>query len=281
MMQAQEGTPSELSQNGLKATYRAQNYVLPCQWKPYSDVRIKRLDWGTASIPAEITEIIKLNHDVTALRVLPLEEFIHNPGQYVSLITPENVIRSYSIANLPADDGYIEFHIGLLREGQMSNWIRSHASTGMQLRIRGPAGNCFYIAEDDQNFPMVLAGTGTGLAPLCGIVRDALRQNHSGPIHLYHGVLESKNLYYQTKLKNLSEEHSNFSYTPCVLKEYNRTESKTGNIEDVLLNDLQEPDDIRAYFCGAPEFVNSIRKKLFLGGVASKNIYHDSFLIKI
>ena len=280
MMQALEGIPSDRSQNGLKPTYRVQNYVLSCQWKPDSDVRVKLPDLGSASILAEIIEILKLNHNVTALRLLPLEEFTCNPGQYITLITPENVVRCYSIANLPTDDGYIEIHMRLLKSGQMSEWVRNRTSMGMHIRIRGPAGNCFYVPEENQKFPMLLAGTGTGLAPLCGIARDALGQCHSCPIHLYHGALELKDLYYQTQLRNMSKVHSNFSYIPCVLNSSNGRGVKSGNIENIVLSNLQEPQNTHAYFCGAPEFVNSIRKKVFLAGIASKNIYHDSFLIK-
>ena len=86
----------------------------------------------------------------------------------------DGLARSYSIASLLTDDS-LELHVRVLPEGRMSQWLASTARVGHADGDPGPSGDCFYTAgREDQ--PLLLAGTGTGLAPLFGIARDALRQ---------------------------------------------------------------------------------------------------------
>ena len=49
----------------------------------------------------------------------------------------------------------------------------------------------------------MLAGAGTGLAPLYGIARDALAQGHTGPVWLFHGGVDLRGLYLAEELKAL------------------------------------------------------------------------------
>src|SRR5690606_24069598 len=91
-------------------------------------------------------------------------------GQYITVLRSENVARSYSSASSPAD-GYLELHVRRIAGGAVSNWLHDTLRPGDSLRFRGVFGDCFYAA-DDPDAPMLLAGTGTGLAPLYGILRD-------------------------------------------------------------------------------------------------------------
>ncbi|MDP1166043.1 hypothetical protein Q6281_31615, partial [Klebsiella pneumoniae] len=64
--------------------------------------------------------------------------------------------------------------------------------------------------------PLILIGTGSGIAPLHGILRDALRQGHTGPIHIYHGTRQPEDLYLDQSLHDLASRHDNVHYYPCV-----------------------------------------------------------------
>ena len=243
-MQALEGEPSEAAQAGLKATYRAKAYFLACCWYPEEDVAVKLPNTADSAVSATISEIEQLNHNVVRLRLIANEPFDAIAGQHLTLITPHNVARSYSIANVPDEEAYIELHIRVIANGKLSGWLLHEAKTGMRIYLRGPAGECFYVAEDDKTFPIILAGTGTGLAPLLGIARDALRQCHRGDIHLFHGALNPEDLYLVERLQAMSKEYAHFTYTPCVLHGVEGEFYICGDIQELVLADIADKKQV-------------------------------------
>ncbi len=198
------------------------------------------------------------------------------PGQYLSLINSEQITRSYSIANIPGQDGYIELHIKIVKNGAMSQWLLSTALTDMQIRLRGPFGKCYYYNPDNKVFDMLLAGTGTGLAPLVGIIKDALTQGHRGGIILVHGGLMDDDIYYADELRTLATVFKNFHYDPCVLNSQGiYPEASIERRVEIYLNN---PCDTRVYVCGTKETTNKLKTSVFLAGVPSKSIFSDVFL---
>jgi ferredoxin-NADP reductase len=88
----------------------------------------------------------------------------------VTLSRADGLARAYSIASQPdAADGCVELHVRVLSSGRMSSWLGGGQAVGERVSLRGPIGECFYLPGNPQQ-PLLLAGTGTGLAPLWGIV---------------------------------------------------------------------------------------------------------------
>jgi ferredoxin-NADP reductase len=140
----------------------------------------------------------------------------------------------------------------------------------MTVRVMGPSGDCFYTSGKPEQ-PLLLAGTGTGLAPLYGIVRDAIDQGHTGPIHLFHGALNENGLYHRDELTALAKQHANFRYTPSVFE-------TDGPLDKAILGQYPKPAGMRAFLCGDPTLVAMMKRKLFLAGMALGDIHADAFL---
>jgi NAD(P)H-flavin reductase/ferredoxin len=272
MMRAVQGTPSAASQHGLKETLKTQGYFLACQCIPTEDLEV-----GSAHIevPAIVKNKALLNNTVMRVRLEPQEFFEFRAGQYLQLVRPDGVIRSYSIASLPGDP--IELHIERVPNGTMSGWVFDELNEGVQLQIRGPVGDCFYVSGKPDH-PMLLVGTATGLAPLYGIVHDALANHHKGDIHIIHGSTVRERLYYMDELKALSEHHSNIHYQACILNGEADETVTVGNIEEMVLSKSESFQNWRAYLCGNPDLVFALRKKIFLKGASNKDIFSDAFL---
>lgn len=264
-------------QIGLQPTLATQGYFLSCVAHPSTDIDVLLPNTENVTIAAKIIEIYYLNHNVllVALAVPDLQPW--TAGKYLNLVNSNGDIRSYSIANLPEQDGYIELHIKLMPLGCMSTWL-STDKIGADVYIRGPIGNCFYYNPTHEQYPMILAGTGTGVAPLVGIARDAINQKHQGEIYLLHGGITEQDLYLDDKLVRLAKQHSNFHYERCTLEKSNICQSMP--IEDLLLNVLKLVANPKLYVCGPEEFTKKFKMKAFLAGVASKNIYSDAFITK-
>jgi ferredoxin-NADP reductase/ferredoxin len=283
LMQMTEGSPDALAQAGLKPGYVAQNYFLACRSRPASDVVVRLPGQGEGSVAATVLRRQALSPDVAAVW-LTVEDApdAYLPGQYVTLsLRGEAIARSYSVANLPAAEGAIEIHVRHIPGGRMSGFLCA-AEPGAQLVLRGPAGQCIYAPDGPAaDFPILMAGTGTGLAPLLGVMRDALRRGHTGPIRLFHGALDETALYYTEGLRKLAAEHPNVECRFSVLGlGQDAGDMLAGSIEAHAIRGMDGWDKTRTrvYLCGAPEMVNSLKKKVFLAGVPSRAIHSDPFL---
>ena len=216
LMRATQGTVPPASQHGLKPTLRAQNYFLACVCRPTDDLTVTLAgDAAAARTPATLIAREQLNKDITRFSFRCRTPFEHHAGQFVHLFRPDGLMRSYSIANVPTADGVIELHIRKLPGGAMTGWLQDEVHEGDSVEVAGPYGNCFYTPEHpDQG--LLLIGTGSGLAPLWGILQDALQQGHRGPIHLYHGSWNPRGLYLVEELSALRDQHNHVHYGPCV-----------------------------------------------------------------
>ena len=279
MMQAERGEVPAQAQEGLKASLKAQGFFLACQCIPTQDMCVRDPDTLGFETLVRVSEKHFLNASVIALTLTPESPFEGRPGQYLTLMTPQNLARSYSITSDPERESVITLHIKLFPDGAMGQWLRS-ASLGDEMRVRGPYGGCFYAQEEDTSFPLVLAGTGTGLAPLYGILKDALAKGHEGPIHLFHGSLKAQDLYLEEELRALDNQHANFTYIPCVLHTDGASSAYIqGDFKEIVLKGLpQDKARARLFLCGAPEMVNTLKTKAFLAGLSSKYIFADAFL---
>jgi len=278
LMKVDRGAIAGAAQAGLKPTYVKQDLFLACQCVPEQDVDVSLPGLGL-DMRAVIVGKDMLNHNVLRLCLRPDEVFACEPGQYLTLVKNASLARSYSIANDPVLEGYIELHIRLMRGGLMSCFLKDVAVLDDVMTIRGPAGNCFYVSEDGNDYPIVLAGTGTGLAPLYGIVKRALARGHAGNIQLFHGALRAADLYLVKELTDLAVCHANFLYVPCVLNGAQGEFYALGDIENAVMAGLPA-DKARThlFLCGAPEFVNALKRKAFLDAIASRHIFADAFL---
>jgi CDP-4-dehydro-6-deoxyglucose reductase, E3 len=257
------------AQAGLKDAWRANGYFLSCVCRPEQDLIAVPVG-AEARIPATITALERLSDTVLQVQLVPQSPLEYRAGQYLTLFRDAALARSYSIASLPSETA-IHLHVRILAAGRMSQWLATEASPGAQVHIQGPSGDCFYQPTANSSQPLILAGTGTGLAPLYGIACDALAHGHIGPIHLLHGAAQPSGLYLQTELHALAAAHANFQYTPTVL-------ATQGPIDEAVLAQFPRPAGHRAFLCGDPAIVYALKKKLFLAGAALNDIHADAFL---
>lgn len=274
LMQATKGDIPPASQDGLKDTLKTQGYFLACSCKPSTPLNIVDSKNTQQQYTASVVEHEFLNDYVLRLRLKTEQPFYYHAGQFLSLWMNEKVTRSYSLASVDKLDDFLELHIRRIPNGIVSNWLCDEISTTDTIRVQAATGDCFYTPGSAQQ-KLLLAGTGTGLAPLVGITRDALAQGHKGEIHLIHGVINTDDLYMNQTLLNMAEKYNQFHYHRNVLQSENTT-----SLDQQLLNiagsDLAES---KIYLCGDAEIVNKLKTKMFLAGASMKNIYSDPFVI--
>jgi len=271
------------AQKDVKESLIAQGYFLACQCYPKEDIKVNTTDNSELEIDTTIISKTHISSDIVILKLsLPDDKnLIIKPGQFINL-THQDLIRSYSVANNPQKDNCVELHIQKVPNGKLSNWFYNHAKIDDTLKLKGPFGSCIYL-DNDLNNDLILIGTGTGLAPLIGIIKQALTNNHQGKITLFHGSRYLDGLYLNQDLKNLALEHDNFIYYPCLSGEDDDKVSlqdkniSQGRVNKIALSKLTQFNSIKFYLCGHPEMVKNMKKMLYLSGADLNNINADPF----
>ena len=278
LMQAVEGVPPPPSQNGLKDTLKQQHYFLACACYPQVDLTVALPDQIQTRAKAIVRGIDVLNSDIVRVRLhcpVPLD---YRAGQFINLFCDDTLLRSYSLASVPGSDADLHLHVRRLAHGRVSTWVHDELRSGDEVYISAARGACFYVPGDDQQ-GLLLVGTGTGLAPLYGILRDALKQGHRGPIKLYHGSRTAQELYLVNELRELTARHPNFAYIPCVSGADVPPGFTLGRANTTALTETPNLVGWRSYLCGNPDMVNASKKQVFLAGASMKDIYADPFVL--
>lgn len=275
---------NELSRNctiGLKETLVEQGYFLSCQCIPSAPVTVRKADDFGLFSQALVMQKDFLSEDVCRLRLHLATDLYYRAGQYINLRGPEGQIRSYSLASLPSEDSFLELHIKRMPNGLVSNWLFDDINLGSTIDLQGAFGNCFYLPNNPDK-DILMISTGTGLAPLVGILRDALASGHKGQIRLYHGDREPNGLYLDKELHSLAEQYDNVHYIPCVSSPTCSVNDDVfiGRAADRAFSDNKDLTDQLVYLCGSPEMVKSSKKMAYLSGADMKHIYADPFITK-
>jgi NAD(P)H-flavin reductase/ferredoxin len=271
--------PPADSQVGLKETQKKQHYFLACRCYPTKDMIIKLPDYSVFYTEGTVVVHKLLNKNTLLLGIRFKDAFEFRAGQFVNLQRADGLIRSYSIANIPDKTHILEFHIKRLPKGRFSEWLHDEVKVGDQIMVSEPSGQCFYLPERSEQ-GLLLVGTGTGLAPLQGILMDALAHGHSGLIYLFHGCREVDDFYQVEEMRKLEKQHANFFYIPClsgkaVVEGF--VSGRVGEvIESVLADNLKQ---WRVFLCGNPSMIDQMKRRVFMKGVSSTDIYTDAFLV--
>ena len=279
-MRAVDGDVPARAQQGLKESWKKRGFFLTCVCSADLPLAIER---GQAAerFSSRILSVQALSPRVSRVYLERPSGFQFEAGQFIQVIRSEDgARRPYSVASLP-DADHIELHVAIFPDGELSPWLSS--SVGAPIELEGPFGECVYVPVEPER-PLVLAGTGTGLAPLIGVFRAALESGHQGPITLYHGARSASDLYFTDELRSLltNSQHRIIE----LLLEGDESEvipepplaRRIGDLVEVVLEEQKAPLASRFYLCGAPELVQRLKKKLYLKGASLDKIHADPFL---
>jgi CDP-4-dehydro-6-deoxyglucose reductase, E3 len=283
LLRASQGTPPPLAQRGLKETLRQKSLFLSCVCRPAGDLEVTRHD-RTQRYASRVQRVERLSGNVLRVLLAVPRGFQYEAGQYVHLQRPsDGLMRPYSIASLPGSAEF-ELHVAELPGGAMSSWLRG--AVGEPVGVHGPFGDCFYLRGEPER-PLCLAGTGTGLAPLLGVLRAAIAAGHRGPIRLFHGSVRRVGLYLWSELEALLPRAPQLSVVGSLLEAHEPlgAENDSGRcriqvcpLDVALLAGAQSWSEHRVYLCGNQDVVRKLQKKLYLAGVPLARIHADPFV---
>lgn len=275
----------EVDDKMLPDTEMEAGYALFCQATPLTDVCIEAREVGAAAgieiktLPSRVARIVDLAPEVRALFLqLPsTQEFRFLPGQYIDILLKDGSRRGFSLANIPGPGAQLELHIKHVPSGQFTGHVFSTMKEKDILRFEGPLGT-FFIRDDWPERPLLLAATGTGFAPLKGMLEQLFANGDGRDIHLYWGVRYPQEFYYQDLLKQWQMEHANFHFHPVVSRPDDSWTGRTGYITAAITQDFPDPKLLVAYLCGHPDMVFDLSQCLEKAGLDGQYIFSDAFV---
>jgi len=267
------------AQRGLRPDLAALGYFMPCRCQVQSELEFAPPRPEDLYAPALVQGKEMLTPNVCRLLLEPARNLRYRAGQFLNLRRADGLVRSYSLASLPDEDAYLELHVKRMRNGAMSNWIIDTLQIGDELQIQGPDGHSYYMGGDPAE-NLLLIGSGTGLAPLLGIVRDALRSGHTGGIHLFHGARDPSELYLRDQLLEWCGRHPNFRYTACVRGEAPIPGVLRGEVHEIAFALHPNLKSWRLHLAGPAHVVLAADEFALRAGVRPDRIHTDPFAYK-
>lgn len=264
------------AQSGLKSELRAKGYFLPCRCVPVADMVMAPPRDEDLYTSAVVHDKRALTDEICQVLLDIGGNLGGRAGQFINLRRPGGAARSYSLASDPGVGYFLELNVRRMPGGRLSNWIFYELKAGDIVDIQGPLGSNYYAASDRRQ-PLLLIGTGTGLAPLLGILRDALARGHTGDIYLFHGTRHPYGLYMHQMLLELASKHANFHYFPCVSGPHSADGTVRGRAHEVALRQIGNLRGWRVHLAGRAEMVHAAEGLALRAGAAPAEIFADPF----
>jgi NAD(P)H-flavin reductase/ferredoxin len=261
------GEPDDALPLALDPAKRQQGWRLACQCRVVEDLRLEIFDPVRDGLPSRVAECEWASPTVLRLRLEPERPLRYRAGQHLVLWTTSGIARPYSLASLPGEDPFLEFHLDCQQPGAFIDVARL-LKPGDVVRLGELRGGALQYDPDWQDRPLLLLAAGTGLGPLWGVLREALRQEHQGAIRLVHLTREASEHYLQHDLAALASAHGNVQVqqvTPADLP--------------AMLADLRMLSRrTMALVCGSPASVETFAKRLYLAGLPRGQLLADVYL---
>ena len=238
--------------------------ALFCQAKPKSDLVIESQEVTTGSdiqvktLPCRVQRMEKVVDDVMVLYLkLPANEYLQFvAGQYIDILQKEGKPRSFSLANAPHDDEFLQLHVRNISGGAFTNHVFNEMKERDILRIKGPLGT-FFLREDSTK-PIIFIASGTGFAPIKAVIEHAIHIGMKRPMHFYWGARKQTDFYMLDKVKTW--ENYGIKFTPVVSDE--AWSGRTGFVHQAVVDDYADLSGHQVYACGAPVVVEAAHTDL-------------------
>ena len=225
-----------------------------------------------------------LTHDIIHLRIRlvdpPLIEF--NAGQYVRLASrpygdKPSVLRTFSLASPPARKTEIELIIRRNRDGICTPWVFDHLRTGENVTFTAPFGR---FRLSDNVIPALFIAGGSGMSALWGMLQDMIAKKTERKIRFFFGARTRNDLYFTDILSRLEEEHTWFSFIPCLSEEPEGSawNGERGTIGEIIRDRVDDAPANEAYLCGPPGMLQACIQVLTALGMPQQNIFYDAFI---
>jgi len=268
---------------------REAGMALLCSAYPLEDVVIELSDYDEVELRAarpinvyrcHVVALEQIAADIWRLLLLTTgpERFEYDPGQFAELcIAGSGHWRAYSMANLPDDNGRVEFLIKQVPDGQFSSALTERVRTGDELMLRGPYGQ-FGVTRG--HAPIVMIAGGSGMAPILALLRSLAAEGSARPVTFFYGARRYEDLICADDIEAIGKALASFAFIPALSDPVvpEKWTGETGLITEVIDRLSGNLRGAEAYLCGPPGMIDAAIEVLKAHGMFASRIRYDKFV---
>lgn len=269
-------------EDGLNDDEKAEGWILSCVRSAETDVVLEVDELSgmalppTQMLPCRIDQIHRLAPDViqVTLRIPPTADFIFIPGQYIEVIGPQGIRRSYSLSHACGKKKLLEVHIRAVEDGAMSQYWFNQAKINDLLRLNGPLGT-FFLRET-ADIDLVFLATGTGIAPVKAMlesIQDFPDQQQPQSVTVLWGGRIPQDLYL-----DIAGLFGQYNFVPVLSRAGEGWNGAKGYVQEAFLGLKADLCNTVVYACGSDTMIHSARGRLEKAGLPPHRFYSDAFV---
>ena len=276
----------DYQESALSEEEKHAGRALFCCALPLTDLTIECREVGAArdiqikTLPCRVQKMLRLGGDVMVLYLkLPAKERLQFlAGQYVDILLKDQKRRSFSLANAPHNDELLELHVRNVVGGAFTDYVFNKMQEKDILRFEGPLGT-FFLREDSDK-PIIFVASGTGFAPIKGIIEHAFHKGMTRDMTLYWGVRHRSEFYMPELPEQWAREHPNFRFIPVLSEPQpaDHWQGRTGLVHEAVLQDLPDLGAYQVYAGGSPAMVEAAHRTFTVHGLPEDEFYSDAFV---
>jgi CDP-4-dehydro-6-deoxyglucose reductase len=269
-------------ETGLTDQEKSDGWILGCVRAAETDLHLEvgeniNLELPPVKTwPCRIYQITKMTAGVVRVLLVlpPSARFNFIPGQYVNIIGPGGIRRSYSLANASFDEKVLELHIRAVEGGLLSRYWFNDFKVNDLLRLNGPLGT-FFLRET-ACIDLIFMATGTGIAPVKAMLESLISLPSAlmpKSVTVLWGGRSPQDFYID--ITNIQGAHK---FIPVCSRPDQNWKGARGYVQDALLELSPDLSNASVYACGSNDMIQSAFNVLTEAGLSSDRFYSDAFV---
>lgn len=211
--------------------------------------------------------------------------FSFTAGQFIRIHfehAGKTLRRSYSIANPPQNDNYIEFAASYVKDGPGTDYL-FNLKIGDEVLVNGPYGKL--ILKDDTDKRYVFVATSTGVTPYRAMLPDLKKRIKDNPDFrcvILQGVQKQQDILYNQEFVDFANSaHGQMQFQAFLSRETKdnlASHEHKGHVQDGFGNLNLNPEQDIVYLCGNPAMIDDSFNLLQELGFTTQNIIREKYI---
>jgi len=182
--------------------------------------------------------------------------------------------KPYSIASSPSLHKRLELCIKWVEGGYVSTWF-FNLKEGDKIHTSLPYG-VFTIRQPWQD-NLIFVGTGTGIAPLRGMIQFLYEQNCTKDIWLIFGNRYEMDVLYENEWRELEKKYKNFHFIPTISRP-RHWKGQTAYVQDIVKQSFAgQTQGLDFYGCGLVPMCQQLKTTLIEMNIPKDRIHFEQF----